>query len=157
MIPICKPFRHSYQAEHRIVCVPPKPLERMDPCEVAIGPLSDCAVLVDQVSHPPPTFPHDPAEDPIRAFGTINSDSDMIHKLPAASKVQGIVLHKPTSRHEDWFFELQYTDQQQAWHQVRMSMPDGLYLLNLLQSADREQGLGFLNQVSQLRSKEQGF
>lgn len=72
----------------------------------------------------------------------------MVHKLPDASKIQGIVLYKSGQTQKDWYFELQYTDEANEWHEFRLSMLDGLYLLNLLKAADEEQHLNFSTKMA---------
>jgi len=46
-VPTYKPFRHAYQDEVRIVCIPPHRVDRLSPFEIEIGPLGDCATLVE--------------------------------------------------------------------------------------------------------------
>jgi hypothetical protein len=145
VVPKFKPFKHAYQTELRIVCVPPDPIGQLSPFEIEVGSLSDCAAFVDLSSHPSPPLPHDHTEDPIRSFGTTRSESMMVHLLPNVAKMQGIVLNKSAPRHEDWYFEVQYTDNADTWHQFKLPMLDGLYLLNLLQAAEQEQHLGLWN------------
>lgn len=55
-VPRFKPFKHAYQNELRIVCLPPNKIPRLASFEIAIGPLVDCATLIDLSSHPSP-FP----------------------------------------------------------------------------------------------------
>lgn len=144
-VPTFKPFKHAYQTELRITCVPPNLIEKLSPFEIEVGPISDYATFVDLSSHPSPPLPHDPTEDLIRSFGTTRSESMMVHHLPNVTKMQGIVLNKSGPRHEDWYFEVQYTDDAGTWHQLKLPMLDGLYLLNLLQAAEQEQHLGLWN------------
>lgn len=139
VVPKFKPFKHSYQGELRIVCVPPNPIDRLTPFEIEIGPLTDCAALVDLSSHPPQPLPHDPTEDPVRLFGTTAPEASMVNKLPNVARMQGLVLDKSGSRDEDWYFQVQYTDDADAWHEIRVPLRDGLYLLNLLKAAEQDQ------------------
>jgi hypothetical protein len=145
VVPRFKPFKHAYQTELRIVCLPPRPIAELSPFEIEVGSLSDCAEFVDLSSHPSPPTPHDPTEDPIRLFGTTKLESTMVHQLPSVFKMQGIVFNKSAPKHEDWYFEVQYTDEVDAWHQFKLPMLDGLYLLNLLQGVEKEQHLGLWN------------
>jgi hypothetical protein len=139
VVPQFKPFKHAYQAEVRVVGVPRVPVAELDPFEVELGPLNDCAVLVDLSSHPPKALPHDPTEDPIRVFGTTAPRTSMVNELPTVASMQGILLDKSAPSDEDWYFQVQYTDTSGAWHQLRVPVRDGLYLLNLLQAAQDEQ------------------
>jgi hypothetical protein len=145
VVPKAKPFRHAYQQEMRLVCLPPASVAQLSPLEIEIGPLADCATLVDLTTHPPPPLPHDPSEDPIQVFGNVNAESSMVHRLPDAARVQGIVLNKSAQRHEDWYFQIQYTDDKDVWHELKVPMLDALYLLNLLRAAEKEQHLGLWN------------
>lgn len=145
VVPKFKPFKHAYQAELRIVCLPPNRIARLSPFEIEVGSLADCAALVDLSSHPSPALPHDPTEEPIRTFGTTLQEPTMVQHLPNVAKMQGIVLDKSAPRHEDWYFQVQYTDESGMWHEFRLPMLDGLYLLNLLQAAEQEQHLGLWN------------
>lgn len=145
VVPTFKPFKHAYQTELRIVCLPSSPVARLPPFEFEVGSLSDCATFVDISSHPSPPLPPDPTEDPIRSFGTTKQESTMVRHLPNVAKIQGLILNKSAPRHEDWYFEVQYTDEADAWHQFKLPMLDGLYLLNLLQTAEQEQHLGLWN------------
>jgi hypothetical protein len=140
-----KPFRHAYQREVRLVCVPSRPVARLSSVEIEIGPLSDCATLVDISTHPPSEIPHDPKDDPIQVFGNINQEHSMVHHLPDAARIQGLLLNKSAPRHEDWYFQIQYSDDNDVWHEIKMPMLDGLYLLNLLRAAEKEQHLGLWN------------
>jgi hypothetical protein len=144
-VPKFKPFRHAYQGEMRLVCLPPTPVAKLQPIEIGIGPLSDCALLVDLSSHPMQPLPYEPSEDPVQVFGAISSETTMVNRLPEAAKVQGIMLNKAAPNHEDWFFQVQYTDATGSWHELKMPMIDGLYLLNLLRAAEKEQHLGVWN------------
>jgi hypothetical protein len=145
VVPKFKPFKHAYQAELRIVCLPPNRIARLSPFEIEVGSLADCAALVDLSSHPSPALPHDPTEEPIRTFGTTLQEPTMVQHLPNVAKMQGIVLDKAAPRHEEWYFQVQYTDESGMWHEFRLPMLDGLYLLNLLQAAEQEQHLGLWN------------
>jgi len=55
VVEVCyfKPFRHAYQKEMRLTWTPPPGSLALDRFEVEIGPLHDCAELVDLESHPP--------------------------------------------------------------------------------------------------------
>lgn len=140
-----KPFKHAYQSELRIVCLPPNQIAQLTPFEIEVGSLADCATLVDLSTHPSPSPPHDPTEYPIRSFGTTPQVSTMIQRLPNVAKMQGIILDKSAQKHEDWYFQVQYTDESGLWHEFKLPMLDGLYLLNLLQAAEQEQHLGLWN------------
>lgn len=140
-----KPFRHAYQREVRLVCVPSKSVARLSPVEIEIGPLYDCATLVDIATYHPTQIPHDPKDDTIQVFGNINQEHSMVHRLPDAARVQGLLLNKSAPSHEDWYFQIQYTDDKDVWHEIKMPMLDGLYLLNLLRAAEKEQHLGLWN------------
>ncbi len=144
-VPRFKQFRHAYQGEMRLVCLPPTPVPQLQTIEIEMGPLSDCALLVDLPSHPTQPLPHDPSEDPVQIFGTVSLETTMVNRLPEAAKVQGITLNKATPNHEDWFFQVQYTDTKGSWHELKMPMLDGLHLLNLLRAAEKEQHLGIWN------------
>ena len=139
VVPRFKPFKHAYQGEMRIICIPPNPVDRLTPFEIEVGPLMDCAALVDLSSHPPQPLPHDPTEDPVRFFGTTAPETLMINKLPNVARMQGVVLNKSAPRDEDWYFQVQYTDDVDAWHEMRVPLRDGLYLLNLLKAAEQDQ------------------
>jgi hypothetical protein len=145
VVPTFKPFRHEYQEEMRLLCVPPTRHETLAPIYIELGPLDDCAALVDLSSHPPVAIPHDPRDDPIQVFGKNNSVASMVNSLPHAAKIQGIALDKSAHNHTEWTFQLQYTDAAGNWHELRMPMLDGLYLLNLLRTAEQEQGLSLWN------------
>ena len=69
----------------------------------------------------------------------------MVNRLPDVSKMQGLVLNKNAHGHEDWTFQMQYTDAAGIWHEVNMPMLDGLYLLNMLRTAEEEQHLKLWN------------
>lgn len=145
-VPKCKPFKHAYQTEVRIICIPRKPIQRLSSfISIEIGSLEDCATLVDLSTYPSRPVPHDPTEDPIRSFGTINPESTLVNHLPNAAKMRGIVLNKTGASHTDWYFEVQYTDEADTWHQFKLPMLDGLYLLNLLEAVQEEQHLGLFN------------
>ena len=145
VVPTFKPFRHAYQREMRLLCLPPKPMSKLPFIEVVLGPLDDCATLADLTKYPPLVLPRDRHDDPIQRFGTYSSEATMVNHLPDAAKVQGITLDKTAPRHEDWAFQIQYTDAAGNWHELKISMPDGLYLLNLLRTAEQEQNLSIWN------------
>lgn len=140
-----KPFKHAYQKEIRIILTPPRPISYIEPVEVEIGPMNEFAKLVDLDSHPSPILPHDPKEDPIQHYGNTNLDIAMLNELPEAKKVQGISLYKEGKSHKDWYFKIQYTDMNDKWNELKIPMLDGLYLMNLLGAAEKEQGLGLWN------------
>lgn len=144
-VPNFKPFKHAYQEELRLLCLPPTPVSELPPFEVKLGPLDDCATLADLTTCPPPVLPHDPYDDPIQTFGTCKSEENIVNHLPDAAKIQGLMLNKGATRHEDWTFQMQYTDSAGEWHEVKMPMLDGLYLLNMLRKAEEEQHLGLWN------------
>jgi hypothetical protein len=145
VVPTFKPFRHEYQEEIRLLCIPPTPHPTLAPIHVELGPLDDCAALADLSSHPSMAIPHDPRDDPQQFFGTYNSETAMVNSLPDAARIQGIALDKGADSHTDWSFKLQYTDAAGHWHELKMPMLDGLYLLNLLRTAEQEQGLSLWN------------
>lgn len=145
VVPTFKPFRHAYQEELRLICMPPSPRQALEPIQVELGPLDDCATLADLTAYPPVKLPHDPKDDPVQTYGAVTLEDNMVNHLPSAAKIQGIVLNKEAPRHEDWTFQLQYTDSAGTWHDLKMPMLDGLYLLNLLRAAEEEQHLGLWN------------
>jgi len=145
IVPTYKPFKHAYQEELRLICVPPTPRLELEPIYVELGPLDNCATLVDLAAYPPIRVPHDPNDDPIQSYGNVCQEHMMVNQLPPAARVQGIVLNKGAPRHEDWSFQVQYTDINGSWHELKMPMLDGLYLLNLLRAAEEEQHLGLWN------------
>ena len=69
----------------------------------------------------------------------------MLSKLPDAKKIQGISLYKEGDSYKDWYFNVQYIDSSDNWHELKISMLDGLYLKNLLSTAEKEQGLSLFN------------
>jgi hypothetical protein len=140
-VPWFKPFRHFYQQELRIVGLPPSSASKLEPIEIEIGSLADCATCVDKDTNPPAALPPDPIDEPIRVFGSGRPDLFMKNTLPDASNVQGILLNKSSDKREDWSFEMQYTDAAGTWYQLRMPVSQGLYLMSLLQAADKEQVL----------------
>lgn len=144
-VPKFKPFRHTYQNEMRLICIPPKPVVKLQHLEIEIGSLTDCALLVDLSSHPSKPIPYDPLDDPIQIFGSINPETAMVNHLPDAARIEGILLDKTAPEHKDWFFLMQYTDSNGSWHELKIPMLDGLYLLNLLNTAQEEQGLSLWN------------
>jgi hypothetical protein len=125
--------------------MPPSPRQALEPIQVELGPLDDCATLADLTAYPPVTLPHEPKDDPVQTYGAVTLEDNMVNHLPSAAKIQGIVLNKEAPRHEDWTFQLQYTDSAGTWHDLKMPMLDGLYLLNLLRAAEEEQHLGLWN------------
>lgn len=145
IVPTFKPFRHAYQEEIRLICRPPRPCSSLETLQLDLGPLSDCATLADLTAFPPVKPPHYPRDEPIQKFGNPKLEQSMVNKLPEAAKIQGIVLNKGAPRHEDWTFQMQYTDAAGTWHELKMPMLDGLYLLNLLRAAEDEQHLSLWN------------
>ena len=145
VVPSFKPFRHAYQDEVRVIALPSTPRAELQALGIELGPLADCAQLVDLTTHPPPRLPHDPIEDPIRDFGNTMQEEEMEHRLPDMKRMQGILLNKAAPNHEDWYFQIQYTDANDAWHELKVPLMDGLYLLNLLRAAEKEQHLGLFN------------
>ena len=140
VVPTFKPFKHAYQTELRIICLPPVAIDCLAPFEIDVGPLTDCASLVDLSSHPPKSVPYDPAEDdPVRVFGSLAPEASMVNQLPEVASMQGIALNKAGPRDDDWFFQVQYTDSEGRWHELKMPVKDGLYLLNLLRAAEKDQ------------------
>lgn len=152
-VPTYKAFKHEYQDEVRIICLPPSNIKTLPFLEIEIGSLEDCATVVDLSTHPAPVLPHDPTEDPVRAFGTIQRESEMLKLLPSVAKIRGIILNKEAPQHADWYFQIQYTDAADVWHELRIPMLDGLYLLNLLQTAQQDQHLDFWNPKVKNRSE----
>jgi hypothetical protein len=146
-----KPFKHAYQGELRLISMPPTSLGGLPPLEIDIGPLNECARLVDLNSHPAPKLPHEPADDAVRSFGTTRSDSSMMHLLPDIAQLQGIALYKSGRSSRDWHLEVQYTDKADVWHQFKIPVSQALYLMHLLQEADKEQHLSFLDNVGKNR------
>lgn len=140
-----KPFKHAYQDELRLTWVPAEPVAELQPIFVELGPLYDCADLVDLTSHPPVELPPDPADAPVVRYGTFTEERHMVNMLPEVAKLMGLSLSREAPDHGDWFFEVQYTDSKGAWHELKMPMLDGLYLLNLLREAEKNQHLEFWN------------
>jgi hypothetical protein len=64
-----KPFRHAYQTEFRFALTPRIVMPRLEPFDVTIGPLRDCAELVDAETYPPIILPPDPEDAPIITYG----------------------------------------------------------------------------------------
>lgn len=145
IVPKFKPFKHAYQDEMRIVCLPPNRIDILSSIEIDVGSLADCATLVDLSSHPPPSLPYDPTEEPVQPFGNTKPESVMVQHLPNVARMQGIIFNKEGSSHKDWHFQIQYTDNNDVWHELRVPMLDGLYLLNLLETAEKEQHLSLWN------------
>lgn len=145
IVPKFKPFKHAYQNETRIVFIPPQPTSLLEPIEVEIGPMQDYAMLVDLESHPAVDVPYDPKDESIQHYGNTKGESAMLSKLPDAKKIQGISLYKEGHSYKDWYFNVQYTDDSDNWHELKISMLDGLYLKNLLSAAEKEQGLSLWN------------
>ena len=144
-IPHFKPFRHAYQHELRITAIPFKPRKNLDSFFVKLGSLECIAEIVCMATNPPVITAYDHSEHSLVRFGSINEDSEMINNLPEVSRMQGIILNRPTNNHENWYFEIQYTDDEDSWHALKIPMLDGLYLLNLLEGAEKEQHLGLWN------------
>jgi hypothetical protein len=110
-----------------------------------MGPLHDCAELVDMTSHPPVELSPDPADAPIVRYGTYQENADMVNKLPEVAKMQGLMLSREAQNHEEWFFQIQYTDSDGCWHELKIPMLHGLYLLNMLREAEKNQHLELWN------------
>lgn len=145
VVPTWKPFRHDYQDEVRLLALPRGRIAQLEPIHLELGPLHDCAVLVDQTTYPPVSVPHDPLNDSVQMYGLVNQENAMINHLPEVSRMQGLVLNKDARDHEEWTFQVQYTDAAGAWHEIKMPMLDGLYLLNMLRTAEEEQHLKLWN------------
>lgn len=60
-------------------------------------------------------------------------------------RCRALFLTSQLPRHQDWYFQVQYIDGAENWHEVTIPMLDGLYLLNLLRTAEEEQHLGLWN------------
>jgi hypothetical protein len=140
-----KPFRHAYQAEVRAVWIPATDLGNLEPFEVELGPLTDCAVLVDIESCPPVDLEPDPSDAPIVRYGQPHEDDPMINQLPGVARMQGMLFCREAPEVEKWYFKVQYTDDSGAWHELQIPMLDGLYLLNMLRTAEKEQHLELWN------------
>ncbi len=138
-----KPFKHAYQDEIRLAWTPPEPVAELEPLFIEIGALAECAELVD-IDNNPPLPPH-PDDALVAVYGTFNEDKTMVNRLPEVGRLQGMILNREAHSHTDWFFEIQYTDKGGVWHEIKMPMPDGLYLLNMLREAEKRQELGFFN------------
>lgn len=138
-----KPFRHTYQNEIRIVCVPPTQVDCLSPIEIELGSLADCATIVDHSTHPP-IIVHDPFDDPV-THGTRAPEGTMVRELPDVARMEGFTLHRVGDPKTDWYFQIQYTDKDGNWQQVKVPMLDGLYLLNLLRAAEKDQRLDLWN------------
>jgi hypothetical protein len=145
LVSTSKPFKHAHQEELRLICTPPHPTLKLEPFLIELGSLKDCAMLADLAAFPPAKLPHDPYDDPVQTFGNYKTETAMLNRLPSAAKIDGISLQKGAPRHEDWTIQLQYTDSVGNRHELEMPMLEGLYLLNLLRTAEEDQHLGFLN------------
>ncbi len=141
----CKSFRYAYQAEMRLTWTPPEIVNRLEPFHIEVGSLHDCAELVDIESYPPVDEPPDPNDAPIITYGLYKEDSLMINKLPDVAQMQGMLLCREAPNPHDWFFKIQYTDADEVWHEVKVPMLDGLYLLNMLREAEKNQHLDLWN------------
>lgn len=145
VVPMFKPFKHAYQREVRGVWTPSSPVTKLEPFEIDLGTLRDCAVLVDIESHPPVEFPPDPHDASVITFGKVNEERSMMNKLPEVAKMQGMILYRDAPQVEQWHFDIQYTDAAGTWHELRIPVLDGLYLLNMLRTAEKEQHLSIWN------------
>jgi hypothetical protein len=139
-----KPLCHAYQKEVRLVCLPPEPGMNLETIDLELGCLDDCAELVDATSHPEVILPPDPDDAPIVKYGNIKEDGP-VNQLPLVGKIQGMKIDRQAQHHEDWLFEIQYTDPKGEWHALNVPLLDGLYLLNMLRVAEKRQGLGLFN------------
>ena len=63
----------------------------------------------------------------------------MINKLPDVGRVQGGLLEEPGGSREAQVL-IQYTDRSNEWCELRMSLPDAMYLLNILKAIQQEAG-----------------
>lgn len=70
IVPKFKPFKHAYQTELRVVCLPPNRIKRLSPFEIEIGALRDCGVLVDISTYPPQSLSRDPNQTFNRTIGS---------------------------------------------------------------------------------------
>lgn len=50
----CKDFRFTYQAEYRLVWLPPEPVQVLPSFFLEIGPIGDISTLVDLTGNPSP-------------------------------------------------------------------------------------------------------
>lgn len=66
----------------------------------------------------------------------------MVNHLPEVGRLQGICLYKQGSPEES-YCTLQYTDRKdkELWHEVKIPLPDTLYLLDLLRALEKQHGL----------------
>jgi hypothetical protein len=142
-----KPFRHAYQSEIRFTWTPRAVATKLEPFEVKLGSLEDIAELVDHENHPPVILPPDPADAPIITYGKFNEDTTMVNTLPDVARMQGMLLSREADNHRAWFFKIQYTDEHGTWHEVKVPMLDGLYLLNMFRQAEKEQHLELWNRA----------
>jgi hypothetical protein len=140
-----KPFRHAYQKEMRLVWTPPTATERLELFEVEIGSLANYGELVDTNRRPPVILPPDPGDARIVTYGNLCEDDAMVNQLPDVAKIQGMLLSREADRHEEWYFKIQYTDIAGTWHEMKVPMLDGLYLLNMLRAAEKDQHLSIWN------------
>jgi hypothetical protein len=145
VVTMFKPFKHAYQQEVRGIWTPSSPVPNLEPFEIDLGTLRDCAILVDIESHPPVELPDDPHDALVITFGKVNKERLMVNKLPGVAKMQGLILYRDTPQVEQWHFDIQYTDAAGTWHEIRIPVLDGLYLLNMLRTAEKEQHLGIWN------------
>jgi hypothetical protein len=66
-----------------------------------------------------------------------------VNQLPAVGRIQGISV-LPDTDPKKAVVDLQYTDIKGAWHGVKMSLLDALYLLNLLEGMSKENNFDHL-------------
>jgi hypothetical protein len=147
IVPRCKPFRHAYQREIRVVCTPPVSVSHLAPLDLRLGPLGTCALLVDKTTNPPVQVPPDPRDAPVVPYGVVEETDNMVDHLPDVGRMQGMLLCRDSARIEDWYFDVEYTDKAGAWHALKIPLLDGLYLLNMLRSAEEEQHLSIWNRA----------
>ncbi len=57
----------------------------------------------------------------------------VLNQLPEAKKVKGLVLRPSTGQSGPDRIFLQYEDKADEWHELSISVSDGLFLLELLQ------------------------
>lgn len=63
----------------------------------------------------------------------------MVNKLPPVGRIQGAV-HVMADPLESSHVQIQYTDDQDAWHEMSVPFLDAMYLLNLLKASQLDAG-----------------